>query len=411
MLVIHNIGQLVTCEPMAKTGLGIIANAALVAVDDIVSWYGPQADMPPVPLGTRMLDAQGMAVFPGFIDSHTHLLHVGDRSREFAARAAGKTYLEIAAMGGGILSTVDAVHKASEEQLVAAALPRLRRALERGITTIEIKSGYGLNLEDELKMLRVLRILSGLQPIEIISTFLGAHTLPLAYRDKPEKYVDLLVKEMLPEVSRQDLARFCDVYVEQGAFSVDQARRILSRGLELDLQARLHTDQFNSIGGCALAAELQAISADHLEAVTAQSIKDLASADVVACIMPLCEVYLGKGQAAPGRALVDAGLRVAVASDFNPGSANAEDLLLAATLSVTRCGLSVDEAILGITRYASSALARDDIGRLHIGTQCDLVILDTPEPYRIIADMGAQHVNRVVKSGRLVYNREEAARL
>lgn len=405
MLVIHNIGKLVTCEPMARHGLGIIPDAALVAVDDLVSWYGPQDQLPVMPLGTRMLDAQGMAVLPGFIDSHTHLIHLGDRSAEFAARAQGQTYLQIAAAGGGIVSTVAAVRAASEEDLVAAALPRLRRALARGITTLEIKSGYGLNVEDEIKILRAIRILAGLQPIELIPTFLGAHTVPPEYRQNPDAYVDLIVDKMLPEVSRYNLARFCDVYIENGAFSVEQARRILTRAMDFDLDPKLHTDQFSSLGGCRLAAELQAISADHLEAVRSEGIQHLASADVVAVIMPLCEVYLGKGKPAPGRALTDAGLRVAVATDFNPGSANAEDLLLAATLAVTRCGLSVDEAILGITRYAASALSRDDIGRLHVGTQCDLVVLDSPEPYQLIAEMGAQHVTRVVKAGRLVYSR------
>ncbi|MFH1808459.1 MAG: imidazolonepropionase [Pseudomonadota bacterium] len=406
MLVVHNIGNLVTCEPGAGSSLGVIRNAALVAADDLVSWYGPQAQLPPVPLGTPILDARGHAVLPGLVDCHTHLLHVGDRSQEFAARARGVTYLDIAAAGGGIVKTVKAVRAASEEELVDAAIPRLHRALQRGVTTIEIKSGYGLSLDDELKMLRVLRVLAALQPVEITPTFLGAHTVPPEYRDRTEAYTDLVIEEMLPAVAAAGLARFCDVYVEQGAFSVDQARRILMRGQQLNLEARLHTDQFHRLGGCSLAAELQAVSADHLEVARQREIRELRRADVVAVILPTCEIYLGKGKPAPGRTLVDAGLRVAVASDFNPGSANCENLLLAATLAVTRCGLSVEEALLGITRQAACALGRDDIGRLHVGTQCDLVILDTTEPRHVITDMGADHVERVVKAGRLVYQRE-----
>jgi imidazolonepropionase len=405
MLVVHNIGALVTCEPAARSALGVVPDAALIAADDLVSWYGPEAQRPAVPLGTPMLDARGGAVLPGLVDCHTHLLHVGDRSHEFAARARGATYLEIAAAGGGIASTVQAVRAASEEQLVDAAIPRLRRALARGVTTVEIKSGYGLRVDDELKMLRVLGVLAALQPVEIVPTFLGAHTVPPEYRGRSDDYVDLVVERMLPAVAAAGLARFCDVYVEQGAFSVEQARRILRRGQQLNLEARLHTDQFTRLGGCALAAELQAVSADHLEAARAADIRALRSADVVAVILPTCEVYLGKGRPAPGRALVDAGLRVAVASDFNPGSANCEDLLLAATLAVTRCKLTVEEALLGITRHAACALGRDDLGKLHVGTQCDLVILDTPDPVHAIAHMGHNHVERVVKGGRLVYQR------
>ncbi len=410
MLVVHNIGTLLTCDPLAGSQLGAVKNAALVAADDLVSWYGPEEAMPAVPLGTPMLDARGNAVLPGLVDCHTHLMHVGERSHEFAARARGQTYLEIAAAGGGILASVEAVRRASEEQLVEAAVPRLQRALARGVTTVEVKSGYGLRLADERRMLQALSVAAALQPVEIIPTFLGAHTVPAEHRGDPDRYVDEVVESMLPEIVGAGLARFCDAYVERGAFSVAQARRIFTRAQDLGLDIKVHTDQFHALGGCKLAAELQAISADHLEAVRQNGIRDLVRADVVAVIMPICEVYLGKGKPAPGRALVDAGLRVAVASDFNPGSANCESLTIAATLAVTRCGLSVEEALLGITRHAASALGRDDLGRLHVGTQCDLVILDTPQPYQLVADLGADHVERVVKAGRLVHQRGAAAR-
>ncbi|MBN2358984.1 MAG: imidazolonepropionase [Deltaproteobacteria bacterium] len=424
MLVVRNIGCLVTGNPWKspqgddpwkspqgddpKRGdaLGLLTDAALIAADHLVSWYGPQAEMPAVPLGTQILDAHGNAVLPGLIDCHTHLVHVGDRSGEFALRARGQTYLEIAAAGGGIMATVRAVRAASEEHLVETALPRLRRALARGVTTIEIKSGYGLTVDDELKMLRAMRSLSARQPVEIVPTFLGAHTVPTEHRGRPDRYVELLVRDLLPQVAAQRLARFCDVYVEQSAFSVAQARTILTAAREHGLEPRLHTDQFNALGGCALAAELQAVSADHLEAARPRDIRALRRADVVAVIMPLCEVYLGRGRPAPGRALADAGLRVAVASDFNPGSANCEDLAVAATLAVSRCKLTVEEALLGITRHAATALGRDDLGRLHVGAQCDLVLLDTPSPVRVVSDMGANHVDRVVKAGRLVHSRD-----
>lgn len=416
MLVVRNIGSLVTSDPwkslqrddpMRRDALGLVADAALIAADDLVSWFGPQAEMPAVPLGSQVIDARGNAVLPGLIDCHTHLLHVGDRSREFAARARGQSYLEIAAAGGGIMATVRAVRAASEEQLVEAALPRLQRALARGVTTIEIKSGYGLTVDDELKMLRAARVLGALQPIEIVPTFLGAHTVPAEYRDRSDRYVELIVDQMLPAVAEQKLARFCDIYVEQTAFSVDQARTVLGAARDRGLAIKLHTDQFNSLGGCALAAELEAVSADHLEASRARDIQALRRADVVAVIMPLCEVYLGRGRPAPGRALADAGLRVAVASDFNPGSANCEDLTIAATLAVSRCKLTVEEALLGVTRHAAVALGRDDLGRLHVGAQCDLVLLDTADPLRMISDMGTNHVERVVKSGRLVHRRAD----
>jgi imidazolonepropionase len=404
-LVVDHIGALYTMKGHRDDPLGIVPNAALVAADDLVIWYGPRESLPPLGGDVEVLDARGGAVLPGLVDCHTHLLFAGDRAREFALRSQGATYAEIMAAGGGIQNTTHAVRAATEDELVEGALPRLAQMLSRGVTTVEAKSGYGLSVRDELKMLRALWVLSTLQPIEVERTFLGAHALPPEYANDRPGYVDLVVEEMLPEVRRQRLASACDIFVEKGAFTVDDGRRILGRAAELGLNVRVHAEQLSHSGGSLLAAEVGAISAGHLEFAQPADRLALAHNGVVAEVLATAQVFLGMGQKIDGRGLVDDGVTVAVATDLNPGSAMINDLHLAAGLAVTQCGLTTTEALLGITRHAAQALARADLGHIALGVPCDLCVLDSADATDLVYDWGTNHVVATVKNGEVVHRR------
>jgi imidazolonepropionase len=404
--VVDRIGALYTMKGHSPDPLGVIRDAALVAADDLIVWYGPRDALPPIASDVEIIDAQGKAVMPGLIDCHTHLLFAGDRAGEFALRSQGASYAEIMAAGGGIQNTTHAVRAATEDDLVAQALPRLSAMLSRGVTTVEAKSGYGLTVRDELKMLRALWVLSTLQPIQIARPFLGAHALPAEFKGDRAGYVDLVVQEMLPEVAKQKLANACDIFVEKGAFSVDDGRRVLGRAQELGLNVRVHAEQLSHSGGARLAAEMGAISAGHLEFARPQDRALLARTGVVAEVLATAQVFLGMEQKIDGRALIDAGVTVAVATDLNPGSAMVSDLHLAAGLAVTQCGLSTTEALLGITRHAAQALARADLGHIGLGAPCDLCVLDTEDATDLVYDWGTNHVRTTIKGGQVVFERK-----
>lgn len=398
-LVVENIRALYT---MVGDDLGLVDDATVVCEGDAIAYAGPRKGAPPVPDDAERLDARGKAVLPGLIDCHTHLIWAGSRRDEFALRARGASYAEIMAAGGGIRSTMRAVRTADEDTLAKLALPRLEALLWRGVTTVEAKSGYGLTTEDELKCLRALRRLHEIHEVDIVPTFLGAHAVPPEYEGRREDYVSVVVDEMLPAVQEDHLADFCDVFVESGAFTVDDGRRILTRAQELGLGVRVHAEQLSSSGGARLAAELGAVAAGHLEFANDDDIRLLAEAGVVCEVLSLAQVFLGMERRIPGRKLKDAGCTVAVATDLNPGSANSADLHLAAGLSMTMCGLTAEEALLGITRNAASALRRDDIGVLAPGKRADLVVLDSDSAYDLVYEWGQNHVARVVKNGRVL---------
>ena len=339
-------------------------------------------------------DCQGCVVLPGLIDCHTHLVFAGSRAHEFEMRSRGATYAQIMHAGGGIRNTMQATRKASKQELIDLALPRLQRMLSRGVTAVEIKTGYGLSLESELKMLEVIYELSTLQPIELYPTFLGAHAIPPEYDS--ETYVEHIIRDMLPAVREQNIAKSCDIFVEQGAFSVNQARKILSKAKELGLHTRVHAEQLSRSGGALLAAELGALSASHLEYANLEDAQALAKAGVIAELLPVAQEFLGMHQLASGRMLTDAGVKVAVATDFNPGSAMCDDLLLAARLAVTRGGLSCKEALLGITSYAAQAL-----GKISVGDYC---VLSTRNWLDLFYDWSVNPVRAVFKNGELCYN-------
>ncbi|MFZ9887785.1 MAG: imidazolonepropionase, partial [Myxococcota bacterium] len=349
-----------------------------------------------------IVDAAGCAVLPGLIDCHTHLVFAGHRAHEFALRSRGATYAEIMAAGGGIRSTMSAVRAASEEELLALARPRLAAMLDRGVTVVEAKSGYGLSLDDELKCLRVLHALGAQQPVEVTATFLGAHALPPEWEGQRARYVEVVCEEMLPAVAAQGLANACDIFVEQGAFTLDDARRVLGKAKSLGLHTRMHAEQLSHTGAARLAAELGCLSASHLEHARDDDIAALAEAGVVAEVLATAQVFLGMEQRIPGRKLIDAGVVVAVGTDLNPGSAPSSDLHLAAGLAITMCGLSADEALLGITRQGARALGRQDVGVVEVGARGDLCILDTADAYSLVYEWGRNHVAHVVCAGELV---------
>ncbi len=402
-LVVENIGHLWTMDGTGAHGVGAVDDAVVLIDADRVAWVGPKAALPVPDLrGVPRLDAGGRAAVPGLIDCHTHALFVGDRADEFARRARGESYAQIMAAGGGIRSTMRAVRAASVEELCEATRPRLRAMLARGVTTVEIKSGYGLDVKSELAMLRAARQLGDEDAIDVVTTVLAAHAVPPEHEGDPGAWIDVVTRELLPEVAREGLARACDVFIEHGAFTADQARPMLRRAQELGLDVRVHAEQLSRSGGAALAAELGARAAGHLEHVAPDDLEALARAGVVCEVLALAQVFLRGQRPTPGRALVDAGCTVAVATDCNPGTAMSTDLPLAAGLAVTQCGLTAEEALRGITVNAAAALGLDDRGVIAVGKRADLVIVDGTSPVDLLYRWGDARAHAVVARGRVV---------
>ncbi len=411
-LVVRGASQVVTCpwdqgpSRDQPNHVGALDNAAVAVAKGEIIWVGPDQDLEAnvdLDQDTRVLDGSGCLVMPGMVDPHTHLVHAGDRADEFHLRNRGATYQEIAAAGGGILSTVRATREATEEELVALAMPRLRTMLSLGVTACEVKSGYGLTPDDELKMLRVVRRLAELQPIRLIPTFLGAHTVPMEYRDAREEYVDLVTDVMLPEVVEEGLAVACDVFCEAGAFTTEEARRILTEARDLGMGLHVHAEQFSRSGGARLAAELSALSADHLEAVTREDARALAKAGVVAVGLPGCNLFLDQAERMPARMLIEEGVRVALATDFNPGSSHTMSLQLITTLGCTRLKLTAEEAIAAVTCDAARAVGRRDLGTLRPGSAADLVAFPVPSYGHLPYHMTDLRARWVVIRGEQVY--------
>ena len=387
-LFLTGIGQLTinTGPPMTD---------AVVAIEGgTITYAGPAAEAPHQ-TGQRY-DCDGMAVIPGFVDAHTHLVFAGDRSEEFARRLAGESYQEIAAGGGGILSTVAATRGSSEDELFGTAAARVWRMIRTGTTTVEIKSGYGLDMETELRQLAVARRISEELPVTVKTTFLGGHSVPPEFENAREEYVDLLVEDMLPAAA--PLADFCDVFVEDGVFSVDEARRIFSRGFELGLGARVHAEQLGHSGGAGLAAEIGAVSADHLDHATEEDARALAEAGVSAVLVPGASYTLRSPQA-PGPMLLEQGCNLALATDCNPGTSYFESMTPILSLAVVQMGLTVDQAVSAATLGGALSLGFDDRGYIGIGAVADLVVLDAPAASHLIYRPGANLVRRVIKGG------------
>lgn len=377
------------------TNIGEPVTDAVVAVEDgRVVYAGASADAPDQTGGR--VDCEDRTVIPGFVDAHTHLVFAGDRSDEFATRLAGTSYAEIAAAGGGILSTVAATRSADDEELFRLAAERVWRMIRGGTTTVEIKSGYGLDTATEIRILEVARRIGEELPVTVRTTFLGAHSVPTEWRYDRGGYVDLVVDEMLPAVV--GLADYCDVFVEEGVFDVAEAERIFTAAAALGMPARVHAEQLGHTGGAALAARIGAVSADHLDHVTEEDAAALAAAGVVAVLVPGAS-YTLRSRQAPARTLVDAGCVVALATDCNPGTSYFESMTPIISLGVVEMGLTASEAVEAATRGGARALGFDDRGIIAAGSVADMVVLDAPSethlPYRPATDL----VWRVFKEG------------
>jgi imidazolonepropionase len=354
----------------------------------------------------RELDARGGTLVPGFVDAHTHPVFVTTREDEFELRTRGASYAEIAQQGGGILSTTRGVRAATREQLASRLTLHLDRFLELGTTTVEAKSGYGLSLADELKCLEAIAEASARHPVDVVPTFLGAHDYPPEYRERRPEYVRSIVDEMLPRVAELDLAEYCDVFTEGIAFSLADSRAILERARKLRLGLRMHVDQLTPLGGAELAAELRAASADHLEHVSERGIEALGEAGVIPVLCPVVPLFLRQEREAPARRMIDAGLAVAISTDFNPGSCYLQSMPEVISWAALRYRMSAGECLTAATLNAACSLGRGaETGTLEAGKRADLVVLDLPNHRHLAYELGRNPVRAVVAAGRCVRER------
>ncbi|MBI1750902.1 MAG: imidazolonepropionase [Acidobacteria bacterium] len=417
-LLITGCKQLVTLRgPVPRRGralreLGMIEDGALLVRDGRILAVGTRKaiERRKDARRARKLDLGGRVVLPGFVDSHTHLVFAGNRAEEYERRISGATYERIARAGGGILSTVRKLRAADANALAARASDWLSIFSAHGTTTVEAKSGYGLDAASELKILRVMNALRRHVRLDIVPTFMGAHVVPPEFKKRPDAYVDLLVHRLIPQVAREGLAEFCDVFCDRGAFTVEQARRILTAGRACGLAPRIHAEQLARTGAARLAVELHAASADHLEKVNAADIRALAASDVTCTLLPGCCFHLGLAHYAPARKLIDAGAIVALATDFNPGTSPTLNMQMVLSLACTQMRMTPAESITAATINAAYSLRRADrIGSLEVGKFADLAVFDVSDYREIPYYFGINHCQYTFKRGRAAHRRNALA--
>jgi len=388
--------------------LGLIEDGALVVRDGLIAAVGTRAEVEKLPeaRAAEKIDVGGRVAIPGFVDSHTHLVHAASRAEEYELKIAGASYEEIARKGGGILNSVKKLRAATSEALKKRAIAALKQFAAHGTTTIEAKSGYGLDVASELKILKLHKELAVEQPLEIVSTFLGAHVVPEEYRGKvkgAERYIQLIEENLLPHVGEGRLAEFCDVFCDRGAFSVEQSKRVLQAGRQWGLAPRMHAEQLSRTGAARLAILMRAASCDHLEQVNKSDIQALGKSDTVATLLPGCDFHLGLKQYAPARALIDAGAIVSLATDYNPGTSPTLSMPMILSLACTQLRMTPAEAIAAATINAAYALRREKtIGSLEVGKQADLAIFEVAEYREIPYYFGVSHCWMTVKRGRMI---------
>lgn len=415
-LVIENIKNLITIKGenqpragKAQKEIGLIENGVIAVANDKIIYIG-QGSLPKeieIDDTTVILNGEGKTVTPGLIEAHTHLVHGGSREHELSMKLEGKGYLDILKSGGGIHSTARATASATFEELYKKAEKSLNTMLSYGVTTVEAKSGYGIgSFDTELKQLAVANKLNVDHVVDIIPTFMGAHAVPDKYKDNSDEFVDILVNEMIPEIAEKKLAKFCDVFCEEGVFSVDQSRRILIAAKENGLIPKIHADEIVSLGGAELAAEIGCISAEHLIGASDQGIKDLGDKGVIAVLLPGTSFNLQKGTAANARMMVAQNVPIAISTDYNPGSCPSENLQLMMTLAALTLKMKPEEIIVGVTINAAAALGIEtEVGSLEVGKKADIAMFDVPNLDYLIYHFGINHTDLVIKNGKVVYKK------
>jgi len=413
-ILIKNASEVVTCSGFkAKIGkemsdLKIIPNGAVVIEEGIIKAVD-KSDKILESLKEKdyqVIDASSKSVLPGFVDSHTHFVFGGYRAEEFSWRLNGVSYMEIMQRGGGIINTVRATRAASRDELYNSGMKRLDSMLSFGVTTVEGKSGYGLDYETEIKQLEVMDELDKTHPIDVVKTFLGAHTVPVEYKGEEDKFIDYIIKEVLPGVAGKKLAEFCDIFCEKNVFSVEQSKRLLLKAKEMGLGLKIHADEIAHLGGAELAAELGAVSADHLLQASERGIKEMARAGVVATLLPGTAFSL-KEHYPKARYMIDKQLAVALATDMNPGSCFTESIPLIFALATIYMNMSAEEAVSALTINGAAALNREkNIGSIDVGKKGDISILEFPSYKYIPYHLGVSCVEKVIKNGRIVFDKE-----
>jgi imidazolonepropionase len=411
-LLIYSAAQLLTLASdgpkhgAAMGDLGIIEHGAVAVKNGLIALVGPTSEVRGQVVAVEEIDASGKVVMPGFVDPHTHLVFAGDRAGEFEQRIKGATYMEIMAAGGGIMSTVRATRAASVGQLLEESRARLDRMLAHGTTTVEVKTGYGLDTETELKMLEAIRRLDVEHSVDLVPTFLGAHAVPEEYKGRADEYVDLVVEEMLPmvksQISNPKSRIFCDVFCDEGAFTLEQSRRVLEAAQALGFGLKIHADEFRPLGGTKLAVELGAISADHLVCTPDDEIEVLAGSGTIAVALPGTPFGLGHHEYSPARRIIDCGGALALATDLNPGTCWCESMQLITALACRFMEMTPAEAIVAATINAAHAIRLgDQVGSLEVGKKADILIVDIPDYRHLSYRFGVNLVDKVIKGGEL----------
>lgn len=411
-LVVTNCSQLLTCRgpiPKRKEALqdiGCIKNATIASYDGKIAFIGTEKEFHQEFVLDKTgveIDGKGTVGLPGFIDSHTHLPFAGSREDEFLLRLKGYTYLQLAAKGLGIQTTVKATREASHQELLSLCLSRMDSMLLHGTTTAEAKSGYGLNTKDEIKQLRVIKEADQKHVVDLVPTFLGAHEIPMEYKTKKSEYITLIIQEMLPEIKRHNLAEFFDIFCEEGVYSVEDTRKLVEAAQQSGLKIKIHTDEFSALGGAELAAEVNAVSAEHLIAITQEGIAALSESSTAAILLPGVTFFLMLDKTAPARQLIDQGAVVALATDFNPGSSMTESMFFILQLAVFTLKMGIEEAINAITANAAFAISRQNsLGSLELGKKMDLLLCDVPNYAYLGYHIGINPITQVIKNGKIV---------
>lgn len=422
-LLLYNCSQIVTPKGShIKKGkemdqVEVMQNASIYMEDGIILFLGANEEVlhrlgaaciEQIPGDIMVIDGAGRTALPGFVDSHTHFIFGGYREVEFMERLSGASYLDIMRKGGGIQSTVNATRSYGEDRLFADGRNRLQDMLSQGVTTVEGKSGYGLDLACEEKQLRVMKELNKVQPVEIASTYLGAHAVPLEYKNDPAGYVTYMVEVVMPKVKEENLAEFCDVFCEEEAFDTEQSRFLLTEAKKMGFEIKIHADEIYDLGGGRLAAELGAASADHLLMISEESMAALAESETVASVLP-CTAFCLNKPFAPAKKMIESGCGLALATDFNPGSSFTNSIPLMLSLAVLKMGMTLPQALTALTLNGAAALKRaDKIGTLEAGKQGDIVLLEYPDYRFLIYHTAKNIVHSVIKNGHLVYKKEES---